>query len=81
MNTFIDFNHWQGSEIGSQIMANEQMRGNLQLIESLKPRFCKDGNQFCFILGEMPEGYLAGFGDTVHNAVLDFSKSFYTQKL
>ena len=75
----IDFNHWQGSEIGHQIMANEQKRANLQLIQMLNPRFCKEGNQFCFILGEMPECYLAGFGSTVNDAVNDFAKAYYTQ--
>jgi len=52
----------------------------LDIIEKLKPKFSQDGNQYCFILGEMPEHYIAGFGNTPYEAMQDFCKSFYNQK-
>ena len=40
-----------------------------------------DGNQWCAIWGDMPEKYIAGFGDTPNQAILNFYNEFRNQKL
>jgi hypothetical protein len=46
-----------------------------------KPRLCQEGNQFCFTLGEWPNGCCVGFGDTVEKAAADFDKNWVSEKL
>jgi hypothetical protein len=53
---------------------------NKHIIQMLRPRLEKDGNQWCYIWGQMPESYIAGFGDTIALAANDFKNSYYTQK-
>lgn len=47
------------------------------LFALLKPKVVKDGNQWCVLYGEDLQGGIAGFGDTIHEAVLDFNKQFH----
>jgi hypothetical protein len=44
----------------------------------LKPKVSIDGNQYCVLYGENLQEGIAGFGDTLYLAILDFNKSFYT---
>lgn len=76
----IDFEHWRGSEIADIEKSNLNLESALILIERLKPKFSIDGNQYCFVLGEFPN-CLAGFGDTVNLAVLDFERNFFNNKI
>lgn len=80
MENLIDFNHWQGNQIGNDISAQVQEKRQLQVIEILKPAFGKDGNQYFFLLGENLQDGIAGFGNTVSEAVSDFYKSYLTVK-
>lgn len=77
----IDFDHYQGARIAEQSLANEQFEGQLMIIQRLQPKLGKDGKQWVYLLGEMPEHYLAGWGDTPYLAMEDFVRNFYTQKL
>ena len=52
----------------------------LDLIEKLKPTFSKDGNQFCFLYGELPNDCVIGFGDTAALAMQDFYNNYWTNK-
>ena len=54
----------------------EQQEYNL--FSMLKPSVSKDGNQWCVLYGSDLQTGIAGFGDTIHKAVLDFNKQFYT---
>ena len=76
----LDGDHYRTAELVNQLMTNAQIKGCLDLIESLKPKFFKEGNQFCFMYGEMPNDCIVGFGDTAHDAMLDFHKNFYSYK-
>lgn len=78
--TFIDADHWKGAEILSEISNQVQIRSDLQLIEMLKPEFSKDGNQYCYLYGNLPNDCVVGFGDTAYLAMTDFSRNFYNQK-
>ena len=41
----------------------------------LNPRVYKDGDKMCVGFGEMPEGVF-GFGDTIHQAVVDWENEW-----
>lgn len=52
----------------------EQEEFNLFAI--LKPKVSIDGNQYCILYGEDLQSGIAGFGDTIYHAILDFNKAF-----
>ena len=58
-------------------LGNEQLKGMLLLIANLNVRFGKDGDQYFYILGELPEpDCIVGFGTTPFNALEEFSKTY-----
>ena len=80
-NNRIDFNHWLGSEIGNQILSNEQNKKYLQFIYYLKPKFGKDGNEFYYILGNIQDkDCIIGFGETPYKAMINFCICFESIK-
>lgn len=54
------------------------MQENEYWAEMLKPKVSIDGNQWCVLYGENLQDGIAGFGDTLYLAILDFNKSFST---
>jgi hypothetical protein len=46
------------------------------LIKSVKPKFSRDGNMYCFLLGENLQDGICGFGKTGWGAALDFYYNF-----
>lgn len=76
----IDFDHWKGSQIGDEISNQLDLEKRLSIISALKPTFSKDGNQWCYLYGELPNDCIVGFGDTPHDAMNDFVMNFYNQK-
>ena len=76
----IDFDHWKGSQIGDEISNQLDLERRLSIINALNPTFSKDGNQWCYLYGELPNDCIVGFGDTPHDAVNDFVMNFYNQK-
>lgn len=77
----IDFDHYQGAEIADLEKQNLNEERELQVIKALNPSLIKEGNQWCFILGEMPINFLAGFGDTPAKAMTDFVNNFYNETI
>ena len=49
-----------------------------QKFAMLKPKVLIDGNQWCVLYGENIQDGVAGFGDTLYLAILDFNKAFVT---
>lgn len=47
-----------------------------QKFEMLRPKVSIDGNQWCVLYGENLQDGVAGFGDSLYLAILDFNKSF-----
>lgn len=47
-----------------------------KLVQMLRPKITKDGNQWCVLYGENLQDGVCGFGDTPYLAILDFNKSF-----
>ena len=76
----IDFDHWQGSQIADVIMRNLNEQSDLQIIQALNPEFSQDGNQYCFLYGELPNDCVIGFGETPLKAMVDFVYNFRSQK-
>ena len=76
----VDFDHWQGSQIAQEVMGNLIEERMLNVIKLLNPKFSKDGNQWCYLYGELPNDCIVGFGDTPDKAMRDFVSNFYNQK-
>lgn len=76
----IDFDHWVGSQIGREIQDQLALDYTLSIIKAFNPKFSQDGNQYCFIYGELPNDCIVGYGDTAYDAMNDFVKNFSNQK-
>ncbi len=74
----------QTQTIGHELLCQSQARLDnlieLDLIEKLKPTFSKDGNQFCYLYGELPNDCVIGFGKTAALAMRDFYINFHNNK-
>lgn len=77
---YIDADHWKGAQILDDIQEQIFQNTQLDVIEKLKPEFSKDGNQFCYLYGTLPNDCVVGFGDIPYLAMRDFVKNFHTQK-
>jgi len=80
MPDYLDADHWKVAQLVDELNAAASEKRALQLIELLKPELSKDGNQFCFIYGRLPNDCVVGFGDTVGQAMYDFCKNFWNNK-
>lgn len=47
------------------------------LFALLQPKVSIDGDQWCVLYGENLQDGVAGFGDTVYKAILNFNKNFH----
>jgi len=77
--------HLDENQVGQYGLLEDMQRRldtlkELDLIEKLKPEFSRDGNQFCFLLGELPNDCVIGFGDTAAEAMSDFCTNFWNEK-
>ena len=79
MTPEIDFEHWLGSQIGYQLLENAELEKKLLVIKNLNPSFSKDGNQWCYLYGDLPDDCIVGFGNTPSDAMNDFVNNFYTK--
>lgn len=52
---------------------------DMALAESLKPQFFIDGDKWCCLYGENIQDGVAGFGDSPHEAVIDWNNQFKTK--
>ena len=53
------------------------LKTDMVLVESLHPTITKDGNQWCVLYGDNLQEGIAGFGETIHKAIIDFNGAFY----
>lgn len=49
------------------------------LFSMLKPHISKDGDKWCVLYGDNLQDGVAGFGDTPHEAVIDFNNAWKKQ--
>jgi len=64
----------------NEILKQQNLERKLSILKALNPKFSKDGNQWCYLYGELPNDCIVGFGDTPYDAMNDFVKNFYSQK-
>jgi hypothetical protein len=57
--------------------SNERMKSELLIISHLNPKFGKDGDQFFYIIGNLPEpDCIVGFGETPLKAMGEFCRAY-----
>jgi len=76
----IDFDHWRGSQIADEVQNQLTLDMQLSVLKALNPTFGKDGNQWSYLYGELPNDCIVGFGDTPYLAMVDFVHNFQSQK-
>lgn len=76
----VDFDHFRGSQLADEMQINLTEQRMFQTLTALNPNFSKDGNQFCYLYGENLQVGIAGFGNTVYEAMVSFCNAFWTQK-
>ena len=63
-------------------ISNEQEKRELQIIKYLHPLLLKDGNQWCYVTGNLPEkNCIVGFGDTPEKAMREYCSYFSNIKV
>ena len=77
---YLDANQNDVSNLVSELLSNARELAKLQIIQALQPRFSQDGNQFCFLYGNLPNDCVVGFGDTPEKAMHDFVCNWYNEK-
>lgn len=81
MASYLDPNHWHTSQLIDELTQSAQEMRAMQVISTLKPTLYKDGNQWCYLLGDNLQTGVAGFGDTPALAMYDFQKAFWNEKI
>ena len=56
------------------------LKTDMAIVETLHPSITKDGNQWCVLYGADLMTGIAGFGETIHKAILDFNGAFYRKE-
>lgn len=80
MSNYLDPNsHGTCAIVDELIAAANELRA-MQVISTIKPSFSKDGNRFCYLLGENLQEGIAGFGSTVGEAMYNFCNAFWNEK-
>ena len=75
---YIDPNTTQGFNLYSTITDAVEMSMRMDLIQKTGAKLLKDGNQWCYIIGDLPEqNCVAGFGDSPSNAAYKFWEEFH----
>jgi len=54
-------------------------REEYNLFITIKPKLCKDGDQWCCLYGEDIQKGIVGFGDTPYKAILDWNGAWHRQ--
>jgi hypothetical protein len=81
MTNFLDGDHWRTAQITEELnRAAEELR-TLQFIQLLKPTLSVKDNKYCYSLGEYPNIYVQGVGDTAWRAAVDFHNNYISHKI
>jgi len=80
MSNHLNADHWKVAQLVDELNATAIEKRMLQVIETLKPELSKDGDQFCFLYGKLPNDCVIGFGDTVGQAMNNFFTNFWNEK-
>lgn len=61
-------------QVRMDILCSEQQYKRFAM---LRPRIFKDGDKWCVLYGDNIQDGVAGFGDTPHEAVIDWENNWY----
>ena len=67
---------WADALYQQERMYVEVVKQECVLVSSLGAKLSKDGNQWCWLLGDNLQDGVAGFGDTPYEAMIAFNKAF-----
>lgn len=70
-NTHEDY---QAAEYRNQTAQEEK---EFKLFSMLKPLLSRDGNQWCVLYGKDLQVIIAGFGNSPHQAIMNFNSEWY----
>jgi len=68
------YDYQNAAESEKNAAANKE---NLSIIAALGLKPFTDGDMYCFLWGDDLQNGIAGFGETVDLAVLDFNKNYF----
>jgi hypothetical protein len=71
---------YDSATVLDKIIETENHRQIMLTFNSLNGRLVEDGNQWCAIVGEMPENYIAGFCDTPMGAIGKWWEAMFKHK-
>lgn len=77
---YLDPNSHGGVALADELIQCAQELKVFQIIAQLKPKLSQDGNQYCYLLGELPNDCCVGYGDTVAKAAYDFVNNLWNNK-
>lgn len=80
MSNYLDPNDWRTCQLTDELNAAATEMRAMQVIATIKPVLSKDGDQFCYLLGDNLQEGIAGFGSTVAKAMYDFQRAFWNEK-
>lgn len=70
-----EYLHARANELLTMEQEGADRRRNWVVVLGLSPT--RDGDRFCFIWGENLQTGVAGFGETVYAAMMDFDRNMY----
>lgn len=68
---------WNDNHLFQQELEVVYEKQLYNLFAMLRPKVTKDGNKYCVLYGNDLQDGIAGFGDTIHLAILDFNQQFH----
>ena len=54
-----------------------RLKSDYMLFSLLQPKVYPDGNMWCVLYGENIQEGIAGFGNTIYEAIMDFNAQFH----
>jgi len=73
-----DRNNPYFDEIWGNELEEARLKRNVALVTALNLKPYKDGNEWCYLLGENIQAGVCGFGKTPYDAAQDFENNYCT---
>ena len=69
---------WDSTELRNTLESNSQILFESELFRTHGGQLLKDGNQWCAIVGDLPEpSCIVGFGDSPYLAICEWRNAFF----
>ena len=74
---YLDTNHYLVNQLVNTMQSNAEVVGALDVVQKTGAKLMKDGNKWCYILGELnDQNCVAAFGDSPLDAAFKFYSEF-----